>query len=371
MHFLFVGHSIDRTEESSMKTKMTPTEQFPLQVDNLTKYYEGKPLIKDLSFSVGDREILCLLGPSGSGKSTLLRIIAGLETFEGGRVSWQGKDLSNIPPERRSFGLMFQDYALFPHLSVFENVAFGLRMQHLPEKTIQHGVMAELERVSMSGFTNRRVHNLSGGEQQRIALARTLAPKPNLIMLDEPLGALDRKLREQLTSEIRLILKSAGVPAIYVTHDQDEAFSLADRILLLSEGQIVQLGTPEELYRSPRSRWVANFLGLGKVTQGEIISTKPFIVRTVLGDIDMKSIKAVGNPGTLLDLLVRPDDLCMVGSEKQGVNGIVRTCIYQGDHYQTEVEIKGEVFIIALKNYIKPDSQLKITICGDPFILSG
>ncbi|MGA9397532.1 MAG: ABC transporter ATP-binding protein, partial [Anaerolineaceae bacterium] len=211
--------------------KQNKSARVALKVDKLVKYYEGNPLLNKLSFEVGSEEIVCLLGPSGSGKSTLLRIIAGLEPFERGSVAWQGNDLLNVPPELRSFGLMFQDYALFPHLNVFENVAFGLRMQHLSETTITQKVNRALERVGMLGFAKRKVQKLSGGEQQRIALARTLAPEPKMIMLDEPLGALDRKLREQLTQEIRQILRTTVVPAIYVTHDQEEAFTLADRIL--------------------------------------------------------------------------------------------------------------------------------------------
>ncbi len=261
------------------------------------------------------------MGPSGSGKSTLLRIIAGLEPFESGRVTWHGKDLARIPPERRSFGFMFQDYALFPHLTVYENVAFGLRMQHLPERTIALRVAAELDRVSMSSFADRRVQNLSGGEQQRIALARTLAPEPKLIMLDEPLGALDRKLREQLTVEIRRILKSAGVPAIYVTHDQEEAFTLADRILLLSEGQLAQVGTPEELYHSPNSSWVANFLGLGSVIQAEVVSTQPLVLRSVLGNIRIKGLNCQPTQGTRINLLVRPDGVNLIKGDQKGIGG--------------------------------------------------
>jgi spermidine/putrescine transport system ATP-binding protein len=338
-----------------------PKQSF-LRVDNLTKYYEGKPLLNDLSFTVNDREILCLLGPSGSGKSTLLRIIAGLESFEGGRVSWRGKDLLTIPPERRSFGLMFQDYSLFPHLTVYENVAFGLRMQHLPEETIKHRVMDELKRVSMSDFSNRKIQNLSGGEQQRIALARSLSPRPKLIMLDEPLGALDRKLREQLTHEIRLILKSTGVPAIYVTHDQEEAFSLADRILLLSEGRIIQLGTPEELYRSPRSSWVANFLGLGTVTSGEVLTTNPLVIRTVLGDLGGLMLKRHGEPGTHLDLLIPPDGIGKADRDQSGVYGIISDCIYQGDHYRIEVVVKNETFTATFRDFAKPGTRVKLVV---------
>ncbi len=340
---------------------MTPPEKSTLNVDNLVKYYEGIPLINDLSFSLGDKEVLCLLGPSGSGKSTLLRIVAGLEPFESGRVTWHGEDLASIPPERRSFGFMFQDYALFPHLTVYENVAFGLRMQHLPERMIALRVAAELDRVSMSSFADRRVQNLSGGEQQRIALARTLAPEPKLIMLDEPLGALDRKLREQLTVEIRRILKSAGVPAIYVTHDQEEAFTLADRILLLSEGRLAQVGTPEELYHSPNSSWVANFLGLGSVIQAEVVSTQPLVLRSVLGNIKIKGLNCQPTQGARINLLVRPDSVNLIKGNQRGISGTVRDCVFQGHYYRTEVAIGKEILVFELPVQTPPGTQIIIT----------
>lgn len=339
---------------------MTKSELHSLGVHNLVKFYEGKPLIDGLSFSLQEKEVLCLLGPSGSGKSTLLRIIAGLEPFDGGRVTWHGKDLARIPPEHRSFGFMFQDYALFPHLTVYENVAFGMRMQHLPEKTIAHHVAAELDRVSMSSFADRKVQNLSGGEQQRIALARTLAPEPKLIILDEPLGALDRKLREQLTVEIRQILKSAGVPAIYVTHDQEEAFTLADRILLLSEGHLAQVGTPEDLYHNPSSSWVVNFLGLGTVIHAEITSIKPPIVHSALGDIRYKALREQYTPGTAINLLVRPDGVNLVKWDQKGIIGMVKDCVFQGQYYRTEVTIDNVKFIFEFPDHNPPGKLIKI-----------
>jgi spermidine/putrescine transport system ATP-binding protein len=348
---------------------MTPSDQTSLKVDNLVKFYEGKPLINGLSFIIQEKEVLCLLGPSGSGKSTLLRIIAGLESFEDGQVTWHGQDLVRIPPERRSFGFMFQDYALFPHLTVYENVAFGLRMQNLPEITIVRRVAAELERVRMGSFADRKIQNLSGGEQQRIALARTLAPEPKLIMLDEPLGALDRKLREQLTVEIRQILKSAGIPAIYVTHDKEEAFTLADRILLLSGGRLAQLGTPEELYHSPHSSWVANFLGLGTVTQAEIVSSTPLVVRSVLGDIHYITMAAPGAPDSQVNLLVRPDGVSLVQSNQKGVYGIVRDSVFQGHYYRTEVVIKDEVFVFEFPDHNLPGTRIKVIPKADRIVL--
>jgi spermidine/putrescine transport system ATP-binding protein len=239
-----------------------------LEVIDLYKSYEGAPLLRGISFTVAAGETVCLLGASGSGKSTLLRIIAGLEASEQGRVCWEGQDLVSVPAHRRGFGLVFQDYALFPHLNVLENVAFGLEMLNLPPGQIRARVADVLEKVNLTGFKDRRVTDLSGGEQQRVALARALAPDPHLLMFDEPLGALDRSLRERLMQELRSILHTSGVPAIYVTHDQEEAFTLADRIMFLHQGGIVRAGTPAEIWANPGLVWVARFLDVGNILEG-------------------------------------------------------------------------------------------------------
>lgn len=241
-----------------------------LEIRSITKSYEGQPLLKDVSFSVDVGETICLLGASGSGKSTLLRIIAGLEQPESGFVLWDGADLAPTPPHARDFGLVFQDYALFPHLTVFDNVAFGLRMRNQPKGEIQNRVTESLETVNLRGFEFRRVTDLSGGEQQRVALARALATRPRLLMFDEPLGALDRSLKEDLLNELRAILHHTDIPAIYVTHDQEEAFAIADRILLLHEGIIIREGTPAQVWNDPQSAWVARFLNVGNVVIGKM-----------------------------------------------------------------------------------------------------
>jgi len=257
-----------------------------LTLETISKNYEGHPLLTDVSFTVAAGETVCLLGASGSGKSTLLRIIAGLEAPETGRVLWDGADLAPTPPHARDFGLVFQDYALFPHLSVFDNVAFGLRMRSNTKENknlvssslgafvvnpkLSERVAEVLELVNLSDFGNRRVTDLSGGEQQRVALARALAPRPRLLMFDEPLGALDRSLKEDLLNELRSILRRTKIPAIYVTHDQEEAFAIADRILLLHAGVIVRAGTPAEVWNDPQAAWVARFLNVGNVVGGRI-----------------------------------------------------------------------------------------------------
>src|SRR5512132_2642668 len=236
-----------------------------LEVHHVFKNYEGKPLLNDISFQVDTGETVCLLGASGSGKSTLLRIIAGLEDADACSISFDGIDLTWTPPHLRDFGLVFQDYALFPHLNVDENVAFGLKMRRLPLYEIEERVANSLEMVNLTGFGSRHVTDLSGGEQQRVALARALATRPRLLMFDEPLGALDRTLRENLLNELRSILSQTEIPAIYVTHDQEEAFTIADRVLILHDGKIIREGTPAEVWANPESAFVARFLGLGNV----------------------------------------------------------------------------------------------------------
>jgi ABC-type Fe3+/spermidine/putrescine transport system ATPase subunit len=262
-----------------------------LELENISKTYEGKPLLRGISFTVAAGETVCLLGASGSGKSTLLRIVAGLESPETGFVLWDSVDLAPTPPHARDFGLVFQDYALFPHLTVFDNVAFGLRMRNLPKSEIQKRVNEALETVNLRAFESRRVTDLSGGEQQRVALARALATRPRLLMFDEPLGALDRSLKEDLRNELRAILRRTNISAIYVTHDQEEAFAIADRILLLHEGIIVREGTPAQVWNDPQSAWAARFLGVGNVVEGEFrIKNSEFkipFVETLFGRFDV------------------------------------------------------------------------------------
>jgi ABC-type Fe3+/spermidine/putrescine transport system ATPase subunit len=286
-----------------------------LELKNISKTYEGKPLLMNVSFSVAPGETICLLGASGSGKSTLLRIIAGLESPETGQVCWDGMDLAPLPPHTRDFGLVFQDYALFPHLNVFDNVAFGLKMRELPKVEIETRVHEALEIVNLRGFESRRVTDLSGGEQQRVALARALAPRPRLLMFDEPLGALDRALKDDLLKEIRAILHRTNIPAIYVTHDQEEAYAIADRILLLHEGVILREGAPAEVWADPRSAWVAQFLGVGNVVEGKVVKVSKVSkvsggvcqVETAVGVLKMQCGHGHG-VGDRVSLLLRESD---------------------------------------------------------------
>ena len=305
-----------------------------LELIDIHKTYEGKPLLSGVSFTVEAGETLCLLGASGSGKSTLLRIIAGLEKPKSGNVLWDGQTLSPVPAYRRNFGLVFQDYALFPHLTVAENVAFGLKMRNLTQEETKLRVTASLEQVNLSGFANRGVTDLSGGEQQRVALARALATRPRLLMFDEPLGALDRALRDRLLEELRGILHESGIPAIYVTHDQEEAFAIADRIALLHDGRIEQIGTPADVFERPASSWVANFLGLGNVLAGKWLGGGK--VETKLGvlEVNCKTDATVGEP---VALLVRPEDVNIL-DHGTGLKSRVSDVLFQKNGYRVTLE---------------------------------
>ena len=308
-----------------------------LEVAGIWKSYEEKPLLRGISFSVAANETVCLLGASGSGKSTLLRIIAGLEIPEQGLVRWEGEDLAEVPVHRRGFGLVHQDYALFPHLNVAENVAFGLKMSNLQRDEIDVRIAALLEEVTLTGFEDRRVTDLSGGEQQRVALARALAPRPRLLMFDEPLGALDRNLREKLMQELRGILHTSGVPAIYVTHDQEEAFTLADRILLLHEGEIVRSGTPAEIWDKPGSAWAARFLNVGNVLEGVVklqagkLQVGRLPVETAGGAFEVECEHPYKN-GEEVSLLIRPSDV-QIAAEGD-LCGVVADVIFHQDRFK-------------------------------------
>lgn len=304
-----------------------------LEVRHIFKTYEGKPLLDDISFELDRGETICLLGASGSGKSTLLRIIAGLEESEAGSVFFNGMDLASTPPHRRDFGLVFQDYALFPHLNVNENVAFGLKMRRLEKNEIEERVANSLDLVNLSGFGKRQVNDLSGGEQQRVALARSLAIRPRLLMFDEPLGALDRTLREDLLNELRMILHNTEIPAVYVTHDQEEAFAIADRVLILHDTNIVREGTPADVWAHPGSAYVAEFLGLGNVFDGEVVEEAQgggWKVKSDFGDF-LVGCGHEHSMGDNVHLLARPFP---AESDANVIQGRVSDVIFQQDRYK-------------------------------------
>ena len=297
-----------------------------LQVVDLHKSFEGKQALAGVSFELPEGELLGVLGPSGCGKSTLLNLIAGLDVPDQGEVLWDGADLASTPPHKRLFGLMFQDFSLFPHMNVFDNVAFGLQMAHLPAADIQTRVDEILELVGLPGFAQRDVNTLSGGEQQRVALARALAPHPRLLMLDEPLGSLDRNLRERLVYDLRPILHGMQQTAIYVTHDQEEAFILADQVLLLNAGRVEQSGSPQGIYCCPASLFVAQFLGLNNLLAGEIVQRNGVtFAQTGLGTWPVQA----GRSGSAT-ILLRPDAIRLAGPAGAHLQGRLKEVSFKG-----------------------------------------
>jgi ABC-type Fe3+/spermidine/putrescine transport system ATPase subunit len=308
-----------------------------LEASTISKSFGAAPILRDVTFHADEGEIVCLLGPSGCGKTTLLRIVAGLEVADSGQVSFDGHPLDEVPVHRRGFGLMFQDFALFPHKNVADNVAFGLKMQEVSPSQVQERVAEMLALVGLRGYEQRRVYELSGGEQQRVALARSLAPGPRLLMLDEPLGSLDRALREELMNELRTILRRVSVTAIYVTHDQQEAFAVADRVLIMNQGRIVQEGTPLAVYRHPASAWVARFLGLTNLIPGQVVALAPLVVDTPVGRLALTGTDAIG-PGQQVSVLIRPEAARLVADcpDEAGfkVEATVGECSFRGSHYR-------------------------------------
>ena len=330
-----------------------------LSVERVSKSYPGLAVLKEASFEVAPGETICLLGPSGCGKTTLLRIVAGLEAPDTGTVTLESRNLLEIPVHRRGFGFMFQDYALFPHMDVASNVAFGLRMQGASAEQIRDRVHEMLNLVALDGYEQRRVVDLSGGEQQRVALARSLAPRPRLLMLDEPLGALDRTLREQLMNELRVILKRVGVTALYVTHDQEEAFAVSDRVLIMRArpergegGWIEQEGTPAQVYRYPRTEYVARFLGFRNLLAGEVIASEPDCrVRTALGELVARDGQGHFRPGERATVLVRPEaaDFCEAARDDVNlVTGELLSASFRGSYYLIQMEQKGTLLTCEL-----------------------
>ncbi|MBK6327067.1 MAG: ABC transporter ATP-binding protein [Chloroflexi bacterium] len=299
-----------------------------LDLNAIQKSFDDTAVLRSISLSVAAGEIVALLGPSGCGKTTLLRIIAGLETADSGEVLLDGEDVTAVPVHRRGFGMVFQDYALFPHKNVGQNVVFGLRMQQWPPEKANGRAAQALELVGLAGFAQRAIHELSGGEQQRVALARALAPAPRLLLLDEPLGALDRALRERLMLDLRAILKQAGglvgrpegITAVYVTHDQAEAFAIADRVVVMNAGRVEQVGRPTDLYARPASHFVARFLGMENILPAELLGGQPPRAQTPLGPLVFTDLPNSLPVGAATNLLIRPEAARFTTADDTGEN---------------------------------------------------
>ncbi len=324
-----------------------------LSAREVHKWFDDVHVLRGVSLDVDAGEIVCLLGPSGCGKTTLLRVVAGLEQPDQGTLHFGGEDLSQVPVHRRRFGLMFQDFALFPHLNVYDNVAYGLRMAGWKEAEIRARVAEMLALVNLGGYERRTIFELSGGERQRVALARSLAPSPRLLMLDEPLGSLDRTLRERLMVELRGILKEVGVTALYVTHDQQEAFAVADRIVVMNQGRFEQIGTPEAVYARPATPFVARFLGLNNLIPARVLPDRPRQAITPLG---VFLLPEPARPGQGL-LLIRPE-IERANLEREGDAGVVQgelvAVSFRGSDYHIDLRVRGEDGRVYVLEFILP-----------------
>ena len=328
-----------------------------LEARNLTVRFGAKTALDRVSLTVTDGESLAVLGPSGSGKTTLLRVIAGLQAADSGTLSWDGRPLDHIAAHERGFGLMFQDYALFPHRTVAGNVAFGLRMANMPADQIRQRVAVVLDWVGLPGYESRSVGNLSGGEQQRVALARALAPAPRMLMLDEPVGSLDRGMRERLVGELRRLFVERGITTLYVTHDQEEAFGLADRIVIMKDGAVAQEGTPEEVWHHPAGEWVARFLGFDNITDATLADG---FAETPFGRFPIAS-RVSGRHR----LVIRPDGFSV--SSTGTVQGTVVTRSFRGGHYQLQVATgDGTLLEMELVEHPVPAVGKEVTLAIDP-----
>ncbi len=334
-----------------------------LHAKQLSKAFAGVPAVHEISLGVERGQIVCLLGPSGCGKTTLLRLIAGLESPDSGSVWFAEQEITTLPPHKRDFGLMFQDFALFPHKNVGQNVVFGLQTKNTGAADARVSEMLAL--VGLAGFEPRDVSSLSGGERQRVALARSLAPNPRLLMLDEPLGALDRALRERLMLEIRQILKTVGLTAIYVTHDQTEAFAVADRVVVMNQGRIEQDSRPEQLFKQPGSKVVASFLGFANLLAATVI--EPGRVETRLGQWRLPATSAI-QAGTAVTVLIRPEAASLnPAAGGLAVEARLMSTIFRGRFYQAVfVASSGVELTFEMTPGNLPQSERDVTLWLDP-----
>ncbi|MCY3779950.1 MAG: ABC transporter ATP-binding protein [Chloroflexi bacterium] len=333
-----------------------------LSIENVSHAYEDHVSLRKVNLQVEPGEIVCLLGPSGCGKTTLLRIIAGLETALGGQVSFDGVDISDTPVHRREFGLMFQDFALFPHMNVADNVAYGLKRRGQPRRLISGVVESLLDRVGLAELGGRDIASLSGGQKQRVALARSLAPRPRLLMLDEPLGSLDAQLRDQLALELRQIIKDEGIRAIYVTHDHREAYAVADRIAVMNIGSIEQVDTPERLYHWPGSSFVASFLGMRNIFDTRRNNFARRICSETLPD-----------GGAASTALIHPAGI-RIGRSKASTSllfdAVLKTAVFRGDYFDVSVSLDdGTVLYFVISTLpVAIGGNLTISIAPDAVI---
>ena len=330
-----------------------------IRLESITKSFGDNVVLNGIDLSVSENEFVTLLGPSGCGKTTTLRIIGGFETPDSGAVYFDGKDITNLPANKRHINTVFQNYALFPHMSVGENIAFGLRVSGKTDQYIKDKIKYALKLVNLKGFENRSIDQLSGGQQQRIAMARAIVNEPKVLLLDEPLGALDLKLRQEMEYELVRLKKELGITFIYVTHDQEEALTMSDKVVVMNEGFIQQQGTPEEIYNEPENAFVADFIGDSNIVSGKMVKDK-------LVEINGTEFKCIDGeeqgfkPGKKVDVVIRPEDIEIKPYGKGIFNGTIISKLFIGVHYEMLVESEDGKIEWLLQNYDQHEVGEKI-----------
>ncbi len=332
-----------------------------IELKNISKSYGGETVLDNIDLYIRDKEFVTLLGPSGCGKTTTLRIIGGFETPDQGEVYFDGVKINDVPPYKRHVNTVFQRYALFPHLNVFENVAFGLRVAKVKEKEIVQKVKDTLALVNLKGFERRSVATLSGGQQQRVAIARALVNNPKVLLLDEPLAALDLKLRKDMQNELKALHDRTGITFIYVTHDQEEALSMSDTIVVMADGRIQQIGTPTDIYNEPKNAFVADFIGESNILDGVMVDD----YRAKFAGHEFKCLDSGFEKNEPVDVVVRPEDVDIVNAEKGMLRGTVTSVTFKGVHWEIIVDIQGFKWMIQTTDYCAPDSVIGLYIEPD------
>ena len=320
--------------------------------------FDGERILDELSLDIHDKEFVTFLGPSGCGKTTTLRVIAGFITPKSGNVFFDGKDIASVPPYKRQVNTVFQKYALFPHLNVYENVAFGLRLKKLPEETIRPKVLEMLETVGLRGFERRSINQLSGGQQQRVAIARSLVNQPRVLLLDEPLGALDLKLRKEMQLELKSMQQQLGITFIYVTHDQEEALTMSDTIVVMRDGHILQIGDPKSVYDEPANAFVANFIGESNILRGTMIEDE---LVSFCG-FNFPCVDSGFGENAPVDVVIRPEDIMIVGEDIGQLTGVVQSVLFKGVHYEMMIDTGETVFKVHSTIMQPQGSRVGLTI---------
>ena len=329
-----------------------------ITLSNIAVSFDGQPVLEDLNLSISDGEFVTLLGPSGCGKTTTLRIIGGFVKPDKGDVLFCGQDIAKLPPYKRPVNTIFQRYALFPHLDVFENVAFGLHVQKKSKAEIRETVHKMLELVNLRGFEKRSVATLSGGQQQRVAIARALANGPKVLLLDEPLAALDLKLRKDMQNELKSMQKALGITFIYVTHDQEEALSMSDTVVVMDNGKIQQIGSPLDIYNEPVNAFVADFIGESNILDGVML--RDYLVEFF--GRKFNCLDAGFAPNEPVDVVIRPEDVDIVEPIRGDLTGTVTAVTFKGVHYETIVDFKGFKWLIQTTDYYAPGNVIGIVL---------